>query len=63
MINSQYFFDRMYKRDFFRNMASENSREALDVINAFSYVDIDRLEGSNPKAIMDFFLIHARDYK
>ena len=29
-----------YKKDFFQNMASENSREALGVRNAFSYVDI-----------------------
>ena len=43
-------------------MASEISREALGVRNAFSYVDIDRLEGSNPKVIMTF-LIQACDYK
>ena len=30
-----------YNRDFFQNMASENSREALGVRNAFTYVDID----------------------
>ena len=29
-----------YKQDLFRNMASENSREALGVRNAFSNVDI-----------------------
>ena len=43
-------------------MASENSREALGVSNAFCYVDIGRLEGSNSKAIMKF-LIQACDYK
>ena len=44
-------------------MVSENSREALGVGNAFSYVDnIGRLEGSNPKANMKF-LIQACDYK
>ena len=36
-------------------MASENSWEALGVRNAFSY-DTDRLEGSNPKAIMKFLV-------
>ena len=42
-------------------MVSENSREALGVRNAFSYVDnIDRLEGWNPKANMKF-LIQACD--
>ena len=51
-----------YKRDFFRNMASENSRKALGVRNAFSYVDTGRLEGLNPKAIIKF-LIQACDYK
>ena len=35
-------------------MASENSRETLGVRNAFSYVDIGSLEGSNPKAILNF---------
>ena len=40
-----------YKHDFFRNMASENSREALGVRNALSYVDIGRvIEGSNLKS-------------
>ena len=44
-------------------MVSENSREALGVRNAFSYVDdIGRLEGSSPKADMKF-LIQACDYK
>ena len=44
-------------------MVSENSREALGVRNAFSYVDnIGRLKGSNPKANMKF-LIQACDYK
>ena len=44
-------------------MVCENSREALGVRNAFSYVDnIGRLEGSNPKAKMKF-LIEACDYK
>ena len=38
-----------YKRDFFRNMASENSREALGVRNAFSEVDIGRIRGFKPK--------------
>ena len=52
----------VYKRDFFRNMASENSREALGFRNAFSYVDVGRLEGSNPNAIITF-LIQACDYK
>ena len=51
-----------YKRDFFQNMTSENSREALGARNAFSYVEAGRLEGSNPKAIMKF-LIQACDYK
>ena len=36
-------------RDFFRNMASENSREALGVRNTFSYVDIGRVRGFEPK--------------
>ena len=31
-----------YKRDFFQNMVSENSREALGASNSFSYVDIGR---------------------
>ena len=44
-----------YKQDFFRNMASKNSREALGVKNTFTYVDICRLEGSNLKAIREFF--------
>ena len=51
-----------YKRDFFHNMASENSRKALGVRNAFSYVDIVRLESSNPKTIMKV-LIQACDYE
>ena len=38
-----------YKRDFFRNITSENSREALAVRNAFSYVDIGRIRGFKPK--------------
>ena len=37
-----------YNQDFFRNMANENSRKALGVRNAFSYVYVGRLEGSNP---------------
>ena len=36
-------------RDFIRNMASENSREALGGRNAFSYVDIGRVRGFEPK--------------
>ena len=52
-----------YKRDFFANMTSENSREALDIRNAFSYVDIGRvIEGSKPKAILKFNS-SVRDYK
>ena len=43
-------------------MVSENRPEALGVRNAFSHVDIDRLEGSNPKANMKF-LIQSCDYK
>ena len=39
-----------YKRDFFRYMASENSREALGVKNAFSYVDIGRVRGFETKS-------------
>ena len=38
-----------FKRDFFQNMVSENSREALGVRNAFSYVDIGRVRGFEPK--------------
>ena len=38
-------------------MASENNRKALGVRNAFSsYVDIGRLEGSNPETIMKFLI-------
>ena len=51
-----------YNRDFFQNMASQNSQEALGVRNGFNYVDIGRLEGSNPKAAMEF-LIQACNYK
>ena len=51
-----------YKRNFIQNMTNENSREVLDVRNAFSYVNTGRLEGSNPKAIMKF-LIQVHDYK
>ena len=52
-----------YKRDLLCNIVSENSREALGIRNAFSYLDnIDRLESSNPKANMEF-LIQACDYK
>ena len=40
-----------YKRDFFPNIASENSREALGVRNAFSYVDIGRIRGFKPKSL------------
>ena len=37
-------------------MVSENSREALDVRNAFSYVDnTGSVEGSNPKANTTLF--------
>ena len=43
-------------------MASQNSHEALGVRNAFSYVDIGRLEGSNIEAIMEF-LFQACDNK
>ena len=44
-----------YKRHLFRNMASENSREALGVRNAFSYCRYKvELKGSNPKAILKF---------
>ena len=43
-------------------MASENNREALGVRNAFSYVDIGKLESSNPKVIIEF-LIQACNYK
>ena len=39
-----------YKRDFFQNMTSKNSREALGVRNAFSYVDISRVRGFDPKS-------------
>ena len=53
---------KAYKRDFFRNMASENSREALDVRNAFRYVDIGRVRGFEPKAILKFNL-SVCDYK
>ena len=38
-----------YRRDIFQKMASENSREALRVRNAFSYVDIGRVRGFEPK--------------
>ena len=38
-----------YKRVFFRNMISENSREALDIRNAFTYIDIGRGGGFEPK--------------
>ena len=38
-----------YKRYFSLNMASENSREALDVRHAFSYVNIGRVIGFEPK--------------
>ena len=51
-----------YKQNLFRNRVSENSREVLGVRNVISYVDIVRLEGSNPKAITKF-LILACDYK
>ena len=59
-----HFFNSVvaYKRDFFQNMASENSRKALGIRNAFSYADADRLESSKPKAIMKFF-IQACDCK
>ena len=50
MIGLQVITKLVYERDFFRSMASENSREASDVRNAFSL-----LEGSNPKAIMKLF--------
>ena len=43
-------------------MASENSRKALGVKNAFSYLDIGRLEGSNPEAVVEF-LIQPCDFK
>ena len=39
-----------YKRDFFRNVASENSPEALGVRNAFGYVDTDRVRGFKTKS-------------
>ena len=48
-----------YKRYFFRNVASENGREALGVRNAFIYVDIGRVKSSNPKAIPKFNFKHA----
>ena len=51
-----------YNRDFLQNMANENSRESSGVRNAFGYVDIGRLEGSNPKPTMKF-LIEACNYK
>ena len=51
-----------YKRDSYRNVTNENSREALGVRNTFSYGDISKLKDSNPKAIMKF-LIQACDYK
>ena len=51
-----------YKRDFFRYMPSENRRKLLGVRNAFSHVDLGRLEGSNLKAVMEV-LIQACDYK
>ena len=38
------------------NTEKENSQEALGIRNAFSYVDIGRIEGSNPKAIMKFLI-------
>ena len=37
-------------------MAIEESREALGIRNVFSYVDIVKLEGLNPKAIMKFII-------
>ena len=43
-------------------MDSENSPEALGIRDAFSYVDIGRLRGSNPKAIMKF-IIQPCDHK
>ena len=39
-----------YKRHLFRNMASENSLEAIGVRNAFSYVDIGWVRGFEPKS-------------
>ena len=36
----------VYKQDFFRNM----SEEALGVRNAFSYIDIGRVRGFEPKS-------------
>ena len=39
-----------YKLDFFRNVASENSREDLDIRNASIYVYIGRIRGFKPKS-------------
>ena len=39
----------VYERDFFQNMVSQNSRDALGVRNAFSYVDISKVRGFEPK--------------
>ena len=47
---------------FFGIWQARINREALVVKNAFSYVDMCRLEGLNPKAIMKL-LIQACDYK
>ena len=38
-----------YKQHLFRNMASENSREAVGLRKAFSNVDIGRVRGFKPK--------------
>ena len=52
-----------YKRDFFRNMASEISPEALGVRNAFSYVDMGKVRGFEPQKAILKFNTSVCDYK
>ena len=57
-----------YKRDFFRNIASENIRETLSVRNAFSYVDVGRVRGFElmrlvPQCVLRFVhIVDARTF-
>ena len=49
-----------YERDFFQNMASENSREALGIRNAFSYVDVGRAREFEPKSDSEIYFKRVR---
>ena len=52
-----------YKRNFFRIMANQNSRESLGVRNAFTYVNMGRVRGFETKSEFRNLISSVCNYK